>query len=128
MQPELQKEILNNVVVEVISDTVKGIAKDGVSGGIKGATVGAAKGAAKGIVSTAVGTAIGVKTISIATLSSTAPATGIAGWLGFTTTTTTLIAVPVTTIIAFAGLLSYGLYKGYKYCKKESSSNSKISQ
>ncbi|MEA5510614.1 hypothetical protein VB715_12645 [Crocosphaera sp. UHCC 0190] len=45
----------------------------------------------------------------------TAPASGILGAIGFTTTTT--VAVPVAGVVVFAGLAGYGIYKGVQWAK-----------
>ena len=65
--------------------------------------------------------------ITIATVptvvTATVPAAGIAGWLGFTSTATTIVAAPVTLpvggIIAAGALLTYGGYQAYKFLNKE---------
>lgn len=65
--------------------------------------------------------------ITIATVptavTATVPAAGIAGWLGFTSTATTIVAAPVTLpvggIIAAGALLTYGGYQAYKFFNKE---------
>jgi hypothetical protein len=63
-----------------------------------------------GAIATAVGTSAGAGAgaISIATITSSAP--GILGVIGFTTTTT--VALSITGVVAVAGLVGYGLYKG----------------
>jgi hypothetical protein len=61
-----------------------------------------------GAIATAVGTSAGAGAISVATITSSAP--GILGVIGFTTTTT--VALPITGVVALAGLVGYGLYKG----------------
>ena len=52
-----------------------------------------------------------------------APAAGVAGWLGFTTTATTIVAAPVTLpvggIVAAGALLTYGGYQAYKFLHKK---------
>ncbi|MEH2166305.1 MAG: hypothetical protein V7K41_06460 [Nostoc sp.] len=63
--------------------------------------------------------------ITVATVpvvvTSTTSASGIAGWLGFTTAATTVIAAPITVpvggIVAAGALLTYGGYKIYKQIK-----------
>lgn len=52
--------------------------------------------------------AAGTGSVSVATITSSAP--GILGAIGFTTTTT--VALPVAGVVAAAGLVGYGLYKG----------------
>jgi hypothetical protein len=56
------------------------------------------------------------------TVSTVVPATGLAGWLGFTTTATTIVAVPVVVstaaIVSVAALVIYGGLKGYQYFKE----------
>ncbi len=74
---------------------------------------------------TLAGTSLG--SITVATLPvavvTTAPAAGVAGWLGVTTTATTVIAAPVTLpvggIVAAGALLTYGGYKAYKFIKNQ---------
>jgi len=61
--------------------------------------------------------------ITIATVptvvSTVVPATGIAGWLGFTATATTVVAAPVTlpaaSVVAIGGLLWCGSRMAYEY-------------
>ncbi|BAZ15401.1 hypothetical protein NIES4071_72730 [Calothrix sp. NIES-4071] len=76
---------------------------------------------------TLAGTSIGsitVATIPVA-VTTTGPAAGIAGWLGMTTTVTTIMSAPVTLpvggIIATGALLTYGGYKAYKFLKGKES-------
>ena len=57
--------------------------------------------------------AAGTGSISVATITSSAP--GLLGVIGFTTTTT--VALPVAGVVAVAGLVGYGLYKGVKAAK-----------
>lgn len=63
---------------------------------------------------------ITVATVPVA-LTTSVPAAGIAGWLGLTTTATTVVAAPITLpvggVIAAGALLTYGGYKVYKYLK-----------
>jgi len=62
-------------------------------------------------------------TLTVATvptvISTVVPATGLAGWLGFTTTATTIVAAPVvvstTAIVSVAALVVYGGFLGYRY-------------
>ncbi|MBK1642530.1 hypothetical protein CKO12_11700 [Chromatium okenii] len=58
------------------------------------------------------------------TVSTVVPATGLAGWLGFTTTATTIVAAPITVfptaIVAVAGLLVYGGIKAYRHLQASS--------
>lgn len=64
--------------------------------------------------------------ITIATIptavTTTVPAAGVAGWLGFTTTATTIVAapvmVPVGGIIAVGALLTCGGYIAYEFLNK----------
>ena len=53
----------------------------------------------------------------------TVPAVGVAGWLGFTTTVTTIVAAPVTLpvggIIAVGALLTYGGLQACKFLNKD---------
>jgi hypothetical protein len=59
--------------------------------------------------------AAGSGSITVATLSSTAPAAGIAGWFGLTTTVVTTVALPVAGVVAVGGLLGYGFFKVARY-------------
>ncbi|MEB3356952.1 MAG: hypothetical protein VKK04_09515 [Synechococcales bacterium] len=58
----------------------------------------------------------GTSSVTVATITSSAP--GILGVLGFTTTTT--VALPVAGIVATAGLVGYGIYKGIKFAHQQS--------
>jgi hypothetical protein len=60
--------------------------------------------------------AAGTGTVTIATITSSAP--GILGVLGFATTTT--VALPVAGIVAVAGLIGFGVYKGVELARKQS--------
>lgn len=64
------------------------------------------------------GGSITIATIPIAT-TATVPAAGLAGWLGLTTTATTIVSAPVTLpiagIVAVGALLTYGGYKAYNF-------------
>ena len=53
--------------------------------------------------------------MTVATVTSSVP--GILGVLGFTTTTT--VALPVAGIVAAAGLVGLGLYKGVEFARKQ---------
>jgi hypothetical protein len=55
----------------------------------------------------------GTGSVTVAVI--TSPAPGILGLLGFTTTTT--VALPVAGIVAVAGLVGFGIYKGVKYAR-----------
>jgi hypothetical protein len=76
-------------------------------------------------ITTVAGSSMG--SITIATVptavTATVPAAGVAGWLGFTTTATTIVAAPVILpvggIIAAGALLTYGGYQAYKFLNKE---------
>ena len=65
--------------------------------------------------------------ITVATVptvvTTTADAVVVAGWLGFTTTATTIVAAPVTLpvggIVAAGALLTYGGYQAYKLLHKK---------
>lgn len=56
-------------------------------------------------------------------VATTVPATGVAGWLGFTKTASTIMRAPVTlpvaAIVATGALLTYGGYQAYKLIKTE---------
>lgn len=60
--------------------------------------------------------AAGTGSVTVATVTSAAP--GVLGILGFTTTTT--VALPVAGIVATAGLMGYGLYRGLELARKHS--------
>lgn len=64
---------------------------------------------------TGVASLAGSGTVTVATL--TTPAPGILGLVGLTTTTT--VTLPVAGIVATAGLVGYGVYKGIKLAKKK---------
>ncbi|PSB32084.1 hypothetical protein [Chlorogloea sp. CCALA 695] len=66
------------------------------------------------IVSAAVAN-IGLGSIVVAEVA--APAAGILGVLGFTTTT--VVALPVAGIVGVAGLIGYGVYKGVELAQGE---------
>jgi hypothetical protein len=59
--------------------------------------------------------------LATTTVSTTVPAAGILGWLGFTTvaTTTTTIGLPVAGIVAFGGFFAYGAWKVLEIVRKE---------
>lgn len=59
--------------------------------------------------------AVGTGSIVVAEV--TAPASGLLGVFGFTTTTT--VALPVAGIVAAGGLLCYGAYKTYEYLENQ---------
>ena len=59
---------------------------------------------------TAAGTSAGAGSITLATVTSSAP--GILGAIGLTTTTT--VALPIAGILGVAGVLGYGIWKGIK--------------
>lgn len=61
----------------------------------------------------ATASAAGTGSVTVATISSSAP--GILGALGFATTTT--VALPVAGVVAAGGLLCYGAYKMHKLLK-----------
>lgn len=63
---------------------------------------------------TSVAAATGTGSVTVATITSSAP--GILGVLGFTTTTA--VALPVAGIVAVGGLLGYGIYKGIELSRK----------
>lgn len=67
---------------------------------------------------TSAAAATGTGSVTIATVTSSAP--GILGVLGFTTTTT--VALPVAGIVAAAGLVGFGIYKGVEFARKQSES------
>jgi hypothetical protein len=57
----------------------------------------------------------GTSTVTVATVTTSAP--GILGAIGMTTTTT--VALPVAGVLAVAGLVGYGLYKGAQYAQNK---------
>ncbi|MEA5472098.1 hypothetical protein [Spirulina sp. 06S082] len=59
---------------------------------------------------------VGAGSVTIATI--TAPAPGILGVIGLTTTTT--VALPVAGVVAAAGLVGFGIYKGVQFAKNQS--------
>jgi hypothetical protein len=63
------------------------------------------------IAQTAASAAAGAGSIPVATLTSTVPAAGIAGWFGLTTTVVTTVTLPVAGVVAVGGLLCYGAFK-----------------
>jgi hypothetical protein len=63
---------------------------------------------------TAAGTSAGAGSITVATLTSSAP--GILGAIGLTTTTT--VALPIAAIVGVGGLLGYGIWQGIKHAQK----------
>jgi hypothetical protein len=67
---------------------------------------------------TSAAAATGTGSVTIATVTSSAP--GILGVLGFTTTTT--VALPVAGIVTAAGLVGFGIYKGVEFARKQSES------
>jgi hypothetical protein len=54
---------------------------------------------------------VGGSSITVATISTTVPAAGIAGWFGITTVSTITVALPVAGIVGAV----YVAYKAYKY-------------
>lgn len=71
---------------------------------------------AVGAIATTVASTAGAGSITVATLTTSAP--GILGAIGLTTTTT--VALPVAGIIGASALLGYGVYQGVKMASKES--------
>jgi len=67
---------------------------------------------------TSAAAATGTGSVTIATITSSAP--GILGAIGFTTTTT--VALPVAGVVAVAGLVGFGVYKGIKIARQQSES------
>ncbi|MEG4084802.1 hypothetical protein [Microcoleus sp. POL10_C6] len=67
---------------------------------------------------TSAAAATGTGSVTIATLTSSAP--GILGVLGFTTTTT--VALPIAGIVAVTGLITFGVYKGLEIARQQSES------
>ena len=76
-------------------------------------------------ITTVAGSSMGSITVATVptTVTAAVPATGVAGWLGFTTTATTIVSAPVTLpvggVIATGALLTYGGYQAYKFIKKQ---------
>ncbi|MEG5175910.1 hypothetical protein [Microcoleus sp. B3-D7] len=67
---------------------------------------------------TSAAAATGTGSVTIATITSSAP--GILGAIGFTTTTT--VALPVAGVVAVAGLVAFGVFKGVEMARKQSES------
>jgi hypothetical protein len=67
---------------------------------------------------TSAAAATGTGSVTIATITSSAP--GILGAIGFTTTTT--ITLPVAGVVAVAGLVGFGIYKGVEMARQQSES------
>ncbi|MEG4201850.1 hypothetical protein [Microcoleus sp. Pol12A5] len=65
-----------------------------------------------------VAAAFGTGSVTIATITSSAP--GILGVIGFTTTTT--VALPVASVVAVGGLLAIGVREGLKIAHQQSES------
>ena len=68
-----------------------------------------------GAIATTVASTAGAGSITVATLTTSAP--GILGAIGLTTTTT--IALPVAGIIGASALVGFGLYKGVQMATKK---------
>ena len=62
--------------------------------------------------------AFGTSSVTIATITSSAP--GILGVIGFTTTTT--VTLPVAGVVAAAALVTYGVREGIKISRQQSES------
>ncbi|MEG3910497.1 hypothetical protein QT979_21380 [Microcoleus sp. w2-18bC1] len=67
---------------------------------------------------TSAAAATGTGSVTIATITSSAP--GILGVIGFTTTTT--VALPVAGVVAVAGLVAFGVFKGVEMARQQSES------
>ncbi|MEM7593411.1 MAG: hypothetical protein AAF383_18165 [Cyanobacteria bacterium P01_A01_bin.83] len=70
---------------------------------------------AVGALATTVASTAGAGSITVATVTTSAP--GILGAIGLTTTTT--VALPVAGILGASALLGYGVYKGVKMASKK---------
>ena len=57
--------------------------------------------------------------VSVATITTTAPAPGILGWFGKMATTTSVVTLPVAGVVAGSLLVGYGIYKGIEMATKE---------
>lgn len=74
-------------------------------------------------VTTIAGASLGTITVATVpvTVTTAVPAAGIAGWLGFTTTVTSVVTAPITLpvggVIAAGALLTYGGYTLYNRMK-----------
>jgi hypothetical protein len=55
--------------------------------------------------------AAGLGSVTVAVITSTAPAWGPLGWLGLTTVTVTTVALPVAGVVAAAGAATWGAYR-----------------
>jgi len=69
-----------------------------------------------GSVATTIASTAGAGSITVATVTTSAP--GILGAIGLTTTTT--VALPVAGIIGASALLGYGVYKGVQMASNKS--------
>lgn len=67
--------------------------------------------AALSVITTAAAASATASSVTVATLTSAVPAWGVAGWLGFTTTTVTTIACPIAGAVAVGGALAWGALK-----------------
>ncbi len=70
---------------------------------------------AVGAIATTIASTAGAGSITVATLTTSAP--GILGAIGLTTTTT--VALPIAGVIGASALLGYGIYKGVQIASKE---------
>ena len=69
---------------------------------------------AVGAIATTVASSAGLGSITVATLTTSAP--GILGAIGLTTTTA--VTLPITGIVGASALVGYGVYKGVKMAKR----------
>jgi hypothetical protein len=62
--------------------------------------------------------AAGLGSVTVAIITTTAPAWGPLGWIGLTTTTATTIALPVAGVVAVAGAATWAGYRVWKVMTK----------
>ncbi|WP_460194089.1 hypothetical protein [Thermosynechococcus sp. FA-CM-4201] len=106
---------------DIIEDVTQGIAALTNENNIKEAVATVLTTTGTVLTTTGIAAAIGAGEliIPVAIATSTVPAAGLAGWLGFTTTATTVVGVPALGVIAAASLVGYSVYKGIEVAQKE---------
>ena len=65
------------------------------------------------------GLATQLGSVTVATMTTTTPAWGVAGWLGFTTTTTAVLSLPVAGLVVAGGAFAWGGYRVLNALKEE---------
>ena len=63
--------------------------------------------------------ASGLGSVTVATITTTAPAWGPLGWVGLTTTATTAVALPIAGVVAVGGALVWGGLKVHEALKAD---------